>query len=213
MPDLAPVAALADVAALWGLDGWLTPPLTPVVPARAPLSGVARTVQLVHAASGPGMAQAFEVLSSDLSGQVLVWAGVGQVPGATWGEILASAAQRQGATAVLIDGAVRDVNDMRAMGLPVYASRRAVVGPNATVHAVAVDVPVNVGGVVIEPGDTVVVDNEGCIRLSASTAADVLTAGAKYAAGEHALLEALRAGEPLTSAYLHKKRAVDALRR
>lgn len=210
---MAPVAALADVAALWGLDGWLTPPLNPVAPARAPIGGVARTVQLVHASSGPGMAHAFELLSSDLTGQVLVWAGVGNVPGATWGEILTSAAHRQGATAVLVDGAVRDVTDMGALGLPVYASRHAVVGPNATVHAVAVDVAVTIGDVVIEPGDSVVVDDAGCIRLSASTAADLLEAGLKYAAGEHALFEALRAGEPLNSAYLHKKRAVDALRR
>jgi 4-hydroxy-4-methyl-2-oxoglutarate aldolase len=207
------VSVLADVAALWGHDGWLTPPLQPVVPAVAPVSGRARTVRLEVAASGPGMAKAFELLSHDLTGQVVVWAGVAEAPGATWGEILSMAARGQGATAVLVDGAVRDVDDMTQLGLPVYASRTAVVGPNGTVHAVEVDGPVAIDGVRIDAGDTIVVDAAGCIRLSGEHADELLAAGTSYAAGEGALLAALTAGEPLDSAYLHKKRAVDALRR
>ena len=213
MPDVPPVSALADVAALWGHAGWLTPPLHPVVPAATPVAGRARTVRLEVAPSGPGMAKAFDLLSHDLTGQVVVWVGVAEAAGATWGEILSMAARGQGATAVLVDGAVRDVDDMTRLGLPVYASRTAVVGPNGTVHAVEVDGPVDVDGVRIEAGDTIVVDGSGCIRLRAEHADELLAAGTTYADGEGALLAALAAGEPLTSAYLHKKRAVDALRR
>lgn len=213
MPETPSVSALSDVAALWGGDGWLTPPLHPVVASSTPVCGRARTVRLDVATTGPGMAKAFELLSGDLTGQVVVWAGAEPAPGATWGEILSLAAKVAGATAVLVDGAVRDVADMAALGLPVYASRTAVVGPNAMVHAVEVDVPVVIGDVEIHPGDTIVADSSGCIRLSSDRADDLLAAGAVYAEGERALLEELAGGEPLTSAYLHKKRAVDALRR
>lgn len=213
MPEVPPVSAIADVAALWGHDGWLTPPLQPVVASATPVAGRARTVRLDVADSGPGMAKAFELLSEDLTGQVVVWAGVARAPGATWGEILALAAQRRGAVAVLVDGAVRDVDDMNTVGLPVYASRTAVVGPNGTVHAVAVDVPVEIDGVTICPGDTVVADSAGCLRLTADTADALLAAATVYAQSEQDLLEALASGETLTAAYPIKKRAVDALRR
>lgn len=213
MADVPPVSALADVAALWGHDGWLTPPLQPVVAAATPVAGRARTVRLEVATSGPGMAKAFELLSSDLSGEVVVWTGVVDAPGATWGEILSLAAQRRGAVAVLVDGAVRDVDDMTTIGLPVYAPRTAVVGPNGTVHAVDVDVPVVIGDVEICPGDMIVVDSMGCVRLSSEMADTLLDGASAYADGERHLLEALAAGEPLTTAYLHKKRAVEALRR
>lgn len=213
MADVPPVSAIADVAALWGLDGWLTPPLEPVVAASAPTTGRARTVRLEVAEQGPGMTKAFELLSGDLSGQVVVWTGVTAAPGATWGEILSVAAAGRGAVGVLVDGAVRDVDDMAGVGLPVYAARRAVVGPNGTVHAVEIDVPVTVGDVEIRPGDTIVIDAGGCARVAGDIADELLSAAVAYADGEGALLAALSAGEPLTTAYLHKKRAVAAIRR
>lgn len=213
MADLPTVSALADAAILRGDDGWLTPPLQPVVAPATTTMGRVRTVQLMAADTGPGMTAAFELLSSDLTDQVIVWTGVADLPCATWGEILSRAAHGRGARAVLVDGAVRDVDDMRSIGLPVYARGTAVVGPNGTVHATGVDVPVKVGGVVITPGDTVVVDSSGCMRLVAERADDLLVAGSAYAAGETALVSALIAGETLDTAYLHKKRAVDALRR
>ena len=46
---------IADVLALWGMDGWLTPPLAPVVAASAVVSGRALTVQVAHDTSGPGL--------------------------------------------------------------------------------------------------------------------------------------------------------------
>ncbi len=213
MAEVPPVSALADVAIMWGEDGWLTPPLQPFVPPTTPVIGRARTVQLMHADTGPGMALAFDLLSGELDGDMVVWAGVEEVAGATWGEILSLAAYHRGARGVLVDGAVRDVDDMRAIGLPVYGTRTAVVGPNATVHAVAVDVAVRVGGVVVTPGDVIVADASGCIRLAASRADDLVAAGAAYAAGETSLVAALAAGEPLASAYAIKKQAVDPLRR
>jgi len=159
------------------------------------------------------MGKAFELLSGDLSGKVVVWTGVAGAPGATWGEILSVAAAGCGAVGVLVDGAVRDGDDMTEVGVPVYAARRAVVGPNGTVHAVEVDVPVAIGDVEIRPGDTIVLDSSGCIRASSGVADELLAAAVAYAEGEGALLAALAAGEPLTTAYLHKKQAVAALRR
>ncbi len=200
-----PVSAIADVLALWGLDGWLTPPLLPVVAAPASISGRALTVQLVHGDSGPGLSPIYDVLSHDLSGRVVVLAGARAVPGAVFGEILAGAARQQGATAVLVDGWVRDRADMTAIGLPVLAAGERLVGPNGAAHLMSVGEPVSVDGVAVQTDDVIVIDPAGCVRVPADLADQVLDAAARYASAEMLVARALASGEPLVDAYRHKR--------
>lgn len=208
-----PVSAIADVLALWGLDGWLTPPLLPVVPAPVAISGRALTVQLAHGPTGPGLSPIYDVLSADLTDRVVLLAGARPVPGAVFGEILAGAARQRGATGVLVDGWVRDRTEMEAVGLPVLAAGERVVGPNSTAHMVSVGEPVAVDAVTVAIDDLIVIDPSGCVRILAALAAEVLDASARYAAAEVLVAEALVAGEPLVAAYRHKRAALAELRR
>jgi 4-hydroxy-4-methyl-2-oxoglutarate aldolase len=210
-----PVSAVADVCALFGRDGWLTPPLRPFVGAARPVTGRAVTVQLGRAdptAPGAPLAALYELLSKDLAGCVLVIAGGLPVQGAVWGEILSRAARRQGAIAVLVDGAVRDRPGCLEEGLPVYASEERVVGPAGRATVRAQDVEVEIGGVTVRPGDTVVVDASGAVRLRADHAEPILAAAASYAEGEQRVLDALDRSEPLMGAIGEKAAAVAALR-
>ena len=200
-----PVSAIADVLALWGLDGWLTPPLIPMVAAPVAISGRALTVQLAHGATGPGLSPIYDVLSADLTGRVVLLAGARPVHGAVFGEILAGAAHQQGASAVLVDGWVRDRTDMLTIGLPVLAAGERVVGPNGAAHLMSVGEPVLVDDVSIATDDLIVVDPAGCVRVPAALADDVLDASARYAAAEVLVAEALSAGELLADAYRHKR--------
>jgi len=212
--ELPPVSAIADVLALWGLDGWLTPPLDPVVAPPAPVAGRARTVRVEHApaGSGPGLGPLQELLSDDLSGRVVLVAGARDVPAAVFGELLAAAAKGQGAVGVAVDGRVRDVPDLEGLGLPVLAAGRCVVGPNGAAHAVAVGGPVVVGGVGVDDGDVVVLDATGAVRLAPEHADAVIDAARRYAAAEAAVAETLAAGAPLRSAYAQKAAVVAELR-
>jgi 4-hydroxy-4-methyl-2-oxoglutarate aldolase len=208
-----PVSAVADVLALFGLDGWLTPPLTPVVAAGEPVCGTAVTLRLAAGPEGAGLGAMHAAVSHPLSGAVLVLAGAGDVPGAVWGEIMSRAALRQGAVAVLVDGAVRDQGAMAAEGLPVYAVAERVVGPAGRGHVVDEGVPVEVGGVRVEPGDVIVVDGSGAVRIPAAHADRVLAAATHYADGEERVKEALSDGESLLEAYRHKRNAAETIRR
>ncbi len=207
-----PVSALADVAALAGIDGWLTPPLRPVVGSSEPRRGRVRTVRFQVADDGPGLGAVYELLSTDLTGTVLVFGGAAALGGAVWGEILSRAAAAQGAAAVLVDGAVRDVDAMAAIGLPVYARDVQVVGPNGRAHAVQVDGVVTVDDVRITAQDAVAVDASGCIRIEAAREWELLDAARRYAAGEERVLQALADGTLLGEAYLHKRVVVDELK-
>jgi regulator of RNase E activity RraA len=213
MSDLPPAAAIADVLALWGRDGWLTPPMRPIVAPAATVAGTARTVSIGFGPSGPGLAPLYDVLDSDLAGRVLVLGGADTLPGAVWGEILATTAARNGATAVLVHGAVRDLDDLPPT--PLYALGTNLVGPNGMAHVVALDAPITIGaaGVEVDHEDRIVADATGCVRVRARDADEVLPAAALYAAAEAQVVDAVRAGEPLAEAYLIKKTAVDQLRK
>jgi regulator of RNase E activity RraA len=206
-----PASAVADVLALWGRDGWLSPPLAPIVPAAVAVAGSARVFTLAHGAGGAGLGPLYDVLDTDLTGQAIVLAGAHATPGAVWGEILAATAAGSAAASVLIDGAVRDVDDLPAT--PLYARGTNVVGPNGLAHVVAVDEPAMIGEVGIDSGDTVVADATGCVRIAAADRAAVFEAAGVYAAAEQRVLDAVRSGTPLSEAYLIKKTAVDQLRK
>ena len=102
---------------------------------------------------------------------------------------------------------------MTALGLPVYAVEQRVVGPNGCAHVVAVDQTVRIGNTAIAPDDQIVVDETGCVRIAAALADDVLNAARRYAAAEGRVAQALSEGEPLATAYRHKRSILDELRR
>ncbi len=213
MTDLSvpPVSALADVAALLGSDGWLTPPLQPMVRSATPAIGRVRTLSMAVGDVGPGLGPVYEMLSEDLSDCVVVVAGAASLGGAIWGEILSLAAHRSGAVGVVVDGWVRDRSAMEAIGMPVFGRGERVVGPAGRAHVVAVDVAVHVDGVRISTKDAIAVDGSGCMRVQAAREWELLDAARRYAAAEEQVVAALRHGVPLREAYLHKKAVVTSL--
>jgi regulator of RNase E activity RraA len=206
-----PVSAIADVLALWDLDGWLTPPLMPFVVPTEPVIGTVRTIEMEHGATGQGFGDLYDLLSHDLSGAVVVVGGAFMVAGSVWGEILSTAAAGKGAAGVLVDGSVRDLDEASRIGLPLYARSNGVVGPAGRAHVVAVDEAVSVQGVDLIVGDVVVLDSSGCVRIPQTMQHDVLDAARRYAAAEEKVLREVESGVPLTRAYLAKKAIVTEL--
>jgi 4-hydroxy-4-methyl-2-oxoglutarate aldolase len=93
-------------------------------------------------------------------GDVLVLAMPEPRPVALVGDLLATQAREQGVAALLIDGAVRDVEDLERLGLPIWARWVRIRG--AEKGAVGtIDAPVSVGGCPIAAGDAVVLDADG----------------------------------------------------
>jgi 4-hydroxy-4-methyl-2-oxoglutarate aldolase len=73
----------------------------------------------------------------------------------------------------VLDGVIRDIADVRAMGFPVFA--RGVIPIPGSKRAVApLNVPVRCGGVHVSPGDIVVADEEGVVVVPASRREQVL---------------------------------------
>jgi regulator of RNase E activity RraA len=93
---------------------------------------------------------------------------------AAMGNLMATAAVERGMAGMILDGAIRDMWDVRRIGLTVYArskSPRTAVGHYATV---AKNVPVECAGVTVRPGDIIVADEDGFVVVPQERAAEVL---------------------------------------
>ena len=95
---------------------------------------------------------------------------------------------------VLVDGPVRDVDELVALGLPVWARSISAAGPTKRVRG-ELDVPVEIGGVRIAPGDVVILDGDGVVVVPEVRRAEVLAAAEARAATERDLMPRLEAGE------------------
>jgi 4-hydroxy-4-methyl-2-oxoglutarate aldolase len=95
---------------------------------------------------------------------------------------------------LLVDGAVRDLDELRELGLPIWA--RYVRAQGATKkHVGALDAPVVVGGAEIDFGDVVVLDADGAVVVKAGRVDDVLSAAQEREARERELRPRYAAGE------------------
>jgi 4-hydroxy-4-methyl-2-oxoglutarate aldolase len=114
-------------------------------------------------------------------------------PVALLGELLATQAKVKGAAAVLVDAAVRDTEDLRELGLPVWTRWIRVHGANRT-EVGAIDEPVEMGGTSIAPGDAVVLDSDGAVIVARVRIGDVLRACQDRAENEREKREQFRSG-------------------
>lgn len=128
------------------------------------------------------------------AGEVLVVDYGGSLESGPFGEILALACQLNGGRGLVIDGAVRDSARIAAMGFPVFARGRAIPGTSKRDPG-AVQMPVQVGGVSVAPGDIVIADADAVIVLPAADLGDGLARAQAREAAEADAMRRLRAGE------------------
>lgn len=127
-------------------------------------------------------------------GDVLVLTMPEPRPVALLGELLATQAKGRRTAAVLIDAAVRDTEELRDLGIPVWARWIRVQGANRA-EVGAIDVPVEVGGAAISPGDAVVLDADGAVVIAEDRIEEVARASRERAENEDAKRARFEAGE------------------
>jgi 4-hydroxy-4-methyl-2-oxoglutarate aldolase len=163
-------------------------PLVQVLPgSRA--AGPARTVRcgqddnlMVHAA-----------VAEAEPGEVLVLTMPEPRPIALVGELLATQAKVAGVAALLVDAAVRDLEELRDVGLPIWARYVRVSGAEKRVPGV-IGEPVEVGGAQIRQGDVVVLDTDGAVVVERERVEEVLAAAREREVREREKRAKLEAG-------------------
>lgn len=135
-----------------------------------------------------------KALSMIQPGDVLVIDAGGDLTNAIIGEIMVTAAIAKGLAGLVVHGAIRDAGTLRAGSLPVFARGVTHRGPYKDGPG-EVNVPINLGGMVVEPGDLIVGDADGVVSIPFDAVADVHTAAAAKLASEEIALAKAASGE------------------
>lgn len=133
--------------------------------------------------------------------EVIVCAAGGSMRSGVWGELLSFVAQNRGCSGVIVDGAVRDVQKMTDMGFRAFARGTCPYDSRDRQRVIDFDVPVELGGVLVHPGDLIAADDDGIVAIPKSIAYRVIEAAWSKVHAENKIREAVSAGMSATEAF------------
>jgi len=172
-----------------GRQGLIDLPLTQVVP-KSRVAGKARTVLcgqgdnvMVHAC-----------IEHIQPGDIVVLAQPESQAVALIGDMLVTQMAAAGAAGVLLNGSIRDLEELVELDLPIWTQFVRVRGATKT-EAGRLNIPVAMGSNIIYPGDIVVMDADGAITVRPSRLDEILEKAEARAAKEDALRERYKNGE------------------
>ncbi|MGQ0280373.1 RraA family protein [Sphingopyxis sp. Q841] len=164
------------------------------------IAGRARTVSLgapkQHASKvhlGTGAIMAAE------AGDIIVVDHRGRLDVSGWGGLLSRGAIARGVAGVIVDGAVRDVDEAAELGLPVYARSGVPITARGRVAELSFEQPISFAGVAVAPGDWVLADASGVVFLPSGRIDEILALAERIFAREQLMARDIEAGKPITT--------------
>ena len=137
-------------------------------------------------------------LASLAEGEVLVIDMQGDHHHACVGTVTSCAATTRGAKAIVVDGVVTDIVELRAAGLPIFARGTSLLTTKLRSDPEsALGLPIQCGGVTVQPGDWVLGDDNGLLITSGAVLSAVIDTALASDAAEPALIKRMQDGEPL----------------
>jgi regulator of RNase E activity RraA len=143
----------------------------------------------------------FEPLDQAPAGAIWVVAGGTDRMLSLFGGVIGVACKRNGLSGAVTDNACRDIAAFDEAGFAVYGKTTVPYGPGSFARPVAANVPVDCGGVTVNPGDYVAADADGVIVIPGDAYQDVMQATQGIIAKERQVLDRIAAGVSLAEAY------------
>jgi 4-hydroxy-4-methyl-2-oxoglutarate aldolase len=197
-------AVLSDVLDGLGYRGQaMTPAIRPLDDTLV-MCGRARTAlyrEVFHIAKGNPYELEIALIDDLKPGDVAVMACGGSPRIAPWGELLSTAARARKAAGCLTDGLTRDVRYIRSMKFPVFHGGIGPLDSKGRGEVAAIDVPVEVAGVRIEPGDLVFGDVDGVVVVPKKVETKALDLAFKKVASENTVRAELKRGDKLRAVF------------
>lgn len=128
-------------------------------------------------------------------GDIIVCDHRGRTDVAGWGGILSTAAKARGVAGVIIDGASRDVDEAKGLGLPLFARAAVPLTARGRIVEESANEPIEIGGVSLAPGDYVIADNSGVVVVPQGRAAEVVPEAESIVAREQAMARDVTVGK------------------
>ena len=138
-------------------------------------------------------------IQSAKPGSILVIDNGADTRAACWGGLLTRAAKRKGVSGLLVNGLVRDLEEIRGHDMPLLALGTTPLTARGRYIEIGTNVPITISGVTIHPGDFAVLAPSGAVIIPQTRTRDVLSQAAKLQCFEEEFERALAAGEdPVT---------------
>ncbi len=180
----------------------MTADIRPVHPEMV-IAGRARTALSVdvYYAKPDSLEQEIAYVDGLLPGDVAVACTNRSTRTGFWGELLSTASRARGARGAVMDGYVRDVRRIIGMGFPVFAAGMRPVDSMGRSVLLEKDVPIECGGVPVEPGDIIFADIDGVVVIPSRVAEGVVTTALDRVRKEDATRAELEQGAFLKDVY------------
>jgi 4-hydroxy-4-methyl-2-oxoglutarate aldolase len=196
-------AVLADCLDRMGLrDQVMAPHIRPLYP-TASLAGFASTVHCVDVDAPPtdpddyykGELQAVDALSA---GDVMV---VSTCKSSYWGVLLATASRYRGAVGIVADAYTRDTDRLIEMEFPTFVAGISAYDSLGRIDVDQVGVPIECGGVTVNPDDLVLADFDGVVVVPSKVAEEAISRAEEKVSGENLVRDKLAEGMPVWEAF------------
>ena len=133
--------------------------------------------------------------------EVMIAAAGGSNRSGIWGELLSTASRNSGCIGVIVDGAVRDVRQMKEMNFPVFARNTNIYDSQNRQRVIDIDVPVEIDGVRFCPGDLVFADIDGVVVVPQEVEREAIRRAWEKVHAENITRDAIKDGMQATAAY------------
>jgi regulator of RNase E activity RraA len=188
--------AVSDALDKLGLKGQVTS--LPRKSGAGRIAGRAVTVKVGVGPPPPGPARHLGTLAIQEanSESIIVVEQRSGIEAGCWGGLLTLGARAKGVRGVIADGPVRDIDEARELGFPIFTNRTTSFTARGRVSEQGTNVPVAIGDVTVHPGDYVVADGSAAIFIAPADIERVLEAAEAIVAREAAMARAIESGVP-----------------
>ncbi|WP_329398801.1 RraA family protein [Streptomyces lydicus] len=192
-------AALSDA-----MDSMRTPPcVLPGIRPRTPgilACGPAFTVRYRAVDDTTTFHNAANYIDDVPAGSVVVVDNAGSRTCTNWGSLLSSVALHRGISGTVVHGSVRDVKESRSAGYPLFSTDVTMVSGKNRVVLDRTGVEVDIAGTTVAPGDWIVADDNGALRIPAALVEEVVRRAEAVERTESRIREAALGGSRLDEA-------------
>ncbi|MGD9810451.1 MAG: RraA family protein [Sphingobium sp.] len=163
------------------------------------IAGIAVTFKVAPGDPPPGPPRHLGTAAIEASTpqSVIVVEQRSDVEAGCWGGLLTRGAMARGIRGVVADGPVRDIDEARDLGFPIFTNRTTSFTARGRVVDQGTNIDIRIGSVTVSRGDFLVADNSATIFIKPADVERVLVAAEAIAAREAAMIRAIEAGTPI----------------